>query len=135
MIEVFQNSHFSMFSVAPASLMRFSTAKRRTPCCVFVLPKLRTSSIWHTIHSRLAKIPLFHLWKCSSVLENPNGNIFKLNLWNGVINVVRRRDTGESNICQNPLFASNLVNILASVSCARVLSYLGSGWTSLRTLL
>ena len=93
------------------------------------------SSIWHTTPSRLARIPLIRLWKCSGALEIPKGNLLKQNLPNGVINVVRRRDAGESGICQNPLFASSLVNILASVSCARVLSTLGSGWTSLRTLL
>ena len=51
-----------------------------------------------------------------------------------MINVVRGLDSLASGICQNPLFASNLLNILAPASLARVSSTLGIGCASLITL-
>ena len=52
----------------------------------------------------------------------------------GVINVVRRREADERGICQNPLFASSLLNKRAPVSWASVSSTFGNGWMSRRTL-
>ena len=53
---------------------------------------------------------------------------------NSVINVVRGLDSLASGICQNPLFASNLLNIMAPASLARVSSTFGIGCASLITL-
>ena len=58
-------------------------------------------------------------WKISGTLEIPKGSLLKQNLLKGVTNVVRRRDSGDRGICQNPLLASNLVNSVAPTSWAR----------------
>ena len=76
---------------------------------------------------------LICFWKCSGALDIPNGNLLKQNRPAGVMNVVSRRDVGDKEICQNPLFASSLLNSLAPVSWASTLSTLGSGCTSLMT--
>ena len=63
----------------------------------------------------------------------PNGSLLKQNPLTGVINVMSDLNVLASEICQNLLFASSLVNFFAPVDCVRVLSTLESGWCSLRT--
>ena len=43
----------------------------------------------------------------------PKGSLLKQYLPNGVIKVVRGRDSGANGICQNPLLASSLLKIVA----------------------
>lgn len=62
----------------------------------------------------------------------PNRSLLKQCRPDGVMKVVRRRDSSERGICQNPLLASSFVKTLAPASWVSVLSTLGSGWTSLR---
>ena len=47
--------------------------------------------------------------------------------------MVSSLDSLASGICQNPLLASSLLNLVAPVSCARVVSTFGIGCTSRRT--
>ena len=47
--------------------------------------------------------------------------------------MVSSLDSLASGICQNPLLASSLLNLVAPVSCARVVSTFGIGCTSHRT--
>ena len=49
------------------------------------------------------------------------------------MNVVNNLDLLASGICQNPLFASNLLKMVALVNWASVSSTLGSGWNSRST--
>ena len=63
----------------------------------------------------------------------PNGSLLKQNRPKGV-NVVNSLDSLARGICQNPLFASNLLNSFAPDSYARVISTFGMGWTSRNTL-
>ena len=63
----------------------------------------------------------------------PNGSLLKQNRPYGVINVVNNLDSGANGICQNPLLASNLLNIVAPVNCAQVVSTFGIGSFSCRT--
>ena len=65
----------------------------------------------------------------------PKGNLLKQNLPKGVINVVNRQESSGNGICQNPLFASSLVNTVAPASLPKVSSTEGMGCNSLKTLL
>lgn len=62
-----------------------------------------------------------------------NGSLLKQYRLDGVMKVVRRRDSSEIDICQYLLLASSFVKTLAPANWASVSSTLGSGWTSLRT--
>ena len=124
---VLLNSHLRVLSVAPDSSIRWRTASNRASCCDLSLPYTNTSSMWHTTPSRPVSILLMRFWKYSGALDTPNGILLKQKRPNGVMNVVSRREAGESGICQNPLLASNLLNTLAPVSCASVSSTLGKG--------
>ena len=64
----------------------------------------------------------------------PKGNLLKQNLPKGVINVVNRQESSDNGICQNPLFASNLVNTVAPASLPKVSSTESMGCTSLKML-
>ena len=57
----------------------------------------------------------------------PNGNLLKQNHPNGVKKVVRSLDGLARGICQNPLFASSLLNTRAPASWAKVSSTFGKG--------
>ena len=63
----------------------------------------------------------------------PNGSLLKQNRPYGVIKVVNSLDSVASGICHNPLLASSLLNIVAPVSCAKVVSTFGIGCTSRNT--
>ena len=67
-------------------------------------------------------------WKCSGADEIP-----KQYSPNGIIKVVRREDSLDSGICQNPALALSLENILAPASCPNVCSTDGRGCFSLIT--
>ena len=56
-----------------------------------------------------------------------NGCLLKQYRPNGVMNVVRSRDSSLSGICQNPLLASSLENTCAPESEAKVTSTFGRG--------
>ena len=73
-------------------------------------------------------------WKCSDTLDCPNGSLLKQYQPIGVINVVSGLDSGDNGTCQKPLFVSSLLNTVAPASCARVLSAIGNGYTSLSML-
>ena len=64
----------------------------------------------------------------------PNGSLLKQYRPYGVINVVSSLDCSANGTCQKPLFISNLLNTLAPVNWASVISTFGMGWTSLITL-
>ena len=64
----------------------------------------------------------------------PKGSLLKLYLPNGVINVVRGLELSSRGTCQNPQFASTLLNTTAPCNWASVSSTFGKGCTSLRTL-
>ena len=49
-----------------------------------------------------------------------------------MLNVVSRRDSALSGICQNPELASNFVKTVAPSNCAKVSSTVGSWWSSRR---
>ena len=66
-------------------------------------------------------------WKCLGADLIPKGRWLKQNMPNGVIKVVSFADPGERPICQNPEFASSLLNTVAPANCARVWSTLGKG--------
>ena len=85
---------------------------------------MRTSSIKHTTPFSPSRILVIHFWNNSGTLDIPNGSLKRPY---GVMNVVSSLDSSASGICQNPLLASNLLNILAPVSRARVSSTLGMG--------
>ena len=55
-------------------------------------------------------------WKCFGALEMPNGSLLKQYHPDGVMKVVRRRDSSERGICQNLLLASSFVKTLAPAS-------------------
>jgi len=61
-----------------------------------------------------------------------NGSKLKQNHPYGVVNVVNNLDSSASGICQNPLLESNLLNIVASVNCAKVVLTFGIVWFSCR---
>ena len=52
----------------------------------------------------------------------PNGNLLKQNWPYGVINVVKSLDSLAKGICQKPLLASCLLNIVAPVSWGQLLA-------------
>ena len=66
-------------------------------------------------------------WKISGALEILNGSLLKQNLPKEVIKVVNNLDSLASGIYQNPLLASNLLNIVAPDIRASVVSTLGMG--------
>ena len=74
-------------------------------------------------------------WNISGAELIPNGRRLKQYRPNGVTNVVRCCDSTSRGICQNPLLASSLENILLLPNCARLSSTVGIGWTSLWTAL
>ena len=84
--------------------------------------------MWHSTPGRPDRISL-----TSGALDIPNGNLLKQNRPYGVTNMVNSLDSSANGICQNPLFASSLLNIAAPVSWARVVSTFGIGCTSRRT--
>lgn len=88
-----------------------------------------TEDPWQT-RKHLIHLSLEDLW-CTRYAK---WQLVKQNRPNGVMNVVNSLDSLARGICQNPLFASNLLNIFAPDSCARVVSTFGMGWTSRSTL-
>ena len=65
----------------------------------------------------------------------PNGNLLKQNRPYGVINVVKSLDSVAKGICQKSLLASSLLNIVAPVSWAKVVSTFGIGCVSRKMFL
>ena len=63
----------------------------------------------------------------------PNGNLLKQNQPHGVINVVKSLDSLAKGICQKPLLASSLLNIVAPVIWPNVVSTFGIGCVSRKT--
>ena len=55
-------------------------------------------------------------WSTSGALLMPNGSLLKQNRPYGVIKVVNSLDSVASGICQNPLLASSLLNVVTPVS-------------------
>ena len=55
-------------------------------------------------------------WNSSGAHVIPKGSTLNWYLPKGVMNVVSGHDSGASGVCQNPKFASNLVNIFAPES-------------------
>ena len=135
LMDVLLNTHFSLFSVRPASWIRFKTASKFLSCSCCVVPYTSTSSIKHTTSLRPLRISCILLWKYSGADVIPKGSLLKQNLLNGVMKVVIRDDSWDSSTCQNPELASSLVNILAPLICARVCSTEGKICLSLCTLL
>ena len=132
------NSHSSEFNMTPAVCSRFNTAFKRASCLILFVLWTSTSSMWQTIPSSPSRIWLICLWKSSGALEIPKGSLLKQYLPKGVIhvNAVSGLDSLASRTCQNPLFASSLLKSLAPATCswASVLSTLGMGWTSHRSV-
>ena len=132
-IWVWENWHFSAFSVTPALFIRLMHCPKSPIMLPGVAPNTRMSSTWHNTPGRPDRMLLMWCWKTSGALDIPNGSLLKQKWPYGVIKVVSNQDSLTSGICQNPLLASSLVNIVAPVSCARVVSTLGIGCTSCKT--
>ena len=129
-----ENSHLSL-RVSPASCKRWRTALRRLSCTDWSMPWTRISSIWQIVPSRSSRILDKVRWKISGAELMPNGSLLKQYRPNGVTKVVSSRDSSSRGICQNPLLASSLENILLFPSFARLSSTEGMGWTSRWTAL
>src|SRR4029434_2502257 len=114
--ELFENSHFSVFSVTPFSSSLFSTFHRRPSWVDCVSAWTSTSSIWHSTPSKPSSILDILRWKCSGADEIPKHKRLKQYRPNGVMNVVSNLESSERGICQNPEFASNFENTLAPSS-------------------
>ena len=121
-----EKTHFSLFSVTPASRSFCKTLRRRLPCSSWSTPKTSISSIMHTTPSVPSRIRDILFWKCSGADEIPNGKRWKQYLPKGVMNVVNSDDSCDRGTCQKPEFASNFVNTSAFRSCASVSSTAGS---------
>ena len=61
-------------------------------------------------------------WKISAAELMPNGSLLKQYRPDGVTKVVSSRDSSSRVICQNPLLASSMENILLFPSFARLSS-------------
>ena len=72
----------------------------------------RISSIWQIVPSRSWRILDKVCWKISGAELMPNGSLLKQYRPNCVTKVVSCRDSSSRGICQNPLLASSLENIL-----------------------
>ena len=84
-------------------------------------------------HQKPPSILFMTFWKCSGALAMPNRSLLKQYRPNGVMNVVRSRDSSLNGICQNSLLASSLENSCAPESKAKVTSTFGRRYTSRRT--
>ena len=68
---VLENSHFYGLRVAPADWILSSAVSKLMLCSAWVLPKICTSSIWHTTPFNLVRILFILFWKCSGALDIP----------------------------------------------------------------
>ena len=99
--------HFSALRVRPNCCKQRRTFCRHYLCSSWVLACTTMSSMWQTTPSMSWRISAIWHWKCSGAEVIPKGSIVKQNHPKGIMNVVRRDDSGVSGICQNPELASN----------------------------
>ena len=124
-----ENSHLSL-RVSPASCKLWRTALRHLSCTDWSTPWTRISFIWYIVPSRSSRNLDKACWKISGVELMPNSSLLKQYRPNGVAKVVSGWDSSSRGICQYPLLASSLENILLFPSFARLSSTEGMGWTS-----
>ena len=88
--------HFSALRVRPNSCKQRRTFCRRCLCSSWVLACTRMSSMWQRTPSMSWRISAVWHWKCSGAEVISNGNLVKQSHPKGIMNIVRRDDSGVS---------------------------------------
>ena len=132
-----ENSHLqlSFISVTPTYCSQLSTFRTLALCFSLLCMCMRISSMWTITPwpSRPTRIFEILLRNTSGADDMPKGSRLKQNRPSGVLKVVRSLGSSSSGICQNPLLASSLEEMVLPWSFARLSSTVFIRWTSLAT--